>query len=64
MPNFSGKKFVKAVKEGSKKTKIIFISGYRQRLAGKDIDPSYIDGWIVKPCMVEDIKEAIERVCQ
>jgi len=64
MPNFSGQKFVKAIKDESKQTKIIFISGYRQRLAGKDIDPNYIDGWIVKPCMVEDIKEAIERVCQ
>jgi two-component system, cell cycle sensor histidine kinase and response regulator CckA len=64
MPGMSGCDLAIQIKKKNKKTKVILVSGSKEQCKEltKKMD-SYVDGWLVKPCMVEDIKQAIEQTC-
>ncbi len=57
MPKPSGNDLLKKIKARNKNTKVIFVSGYSNKNAIK------ADGWLVKPCLFEDISEAIRKTC-
>lgn len=57
MPRLSGNDLLKRIKARNKNTKVIFISGYSNEKAIK------ADGWLRKPCLLEDISEAIRKTC-
>jgi len=61
MPGVSGPHLIQKIKEGYPNTKVILFSGEKPKSTDTD---GHADGWLLKPCMVEDIREAIERACQ
>ena len=45
------------------KKKIILISGFGEPLNHTKMKALNIDGWLQKPCLFEDISEAIKKTC-
>ena len=63
MPKLSGHDLVKKVKLMHKNTKIILISGFNEKLNQETMESLKVDGWLAKPCLFEDISEAIKKTC-
>lgn len=63
MPKISGNTLAKKIKIQHKKTKIILISGMNEKLNQAQMKSLKVDGWLVKPCLFEDIAAAIKRTC-
>ena len=63
MPKLSGHDLVQKVKSEHKNTKIILISGFNEKLNQETMESLNVDGWLAKPCLFEDISEAIKKTC-
>lgn len=62
MPGMSGKELATFIKEKELNTKVILISGKHKQFQPQG-DEQNIDGWLTKPCLVEDIKRMIQQTC-
>jgi len=63
MPKLSGHDLVQKVKSEYKNTKVILISGFNEKLNQEMMESLNVDGWLTKPCLFEDISEAIKKTC-
>ncbi|MBI3019464.1 MAG: response regulator [Deltaproteobacteria bacterium] len=63
MPKLSGHDLVQKVKSEHKNTKVILISGFSEKLNHETMKALKVDGWLTKPCLFEDISEAIKKTC-
>ena len=64
IPDISGWEIIDRIKSLRKKTKIIVISGHGGFLIKEDISKRGIDAVLSKPCTVEEVQQAIQKVLQ
>ena len=63
MPKLSGHDLAQKIKSEHKNTKVILISGFNEKLNHETMKMLNVDGWLTKPCLFEDISEAIKKTC-
>ena len=62
MPLMNGRELSRLIKERSPNTPVLVISGAGDEMHWKEMNMRCVDAIILKPFMVEDIKETVQRL--
>jgi len=64
MPYVDGRQVAAAVKETSRATPVIMLTGWGQRLVAEDDIPAHVDRVLAKPPKLRELREALAQLCR